>query len=221
MNRKYVELHDNFRKVGALMRRERHREFMEGNYPSTQKRALTILAMNDGLSQRQLSFILGIRPQSSGEIVLKMEKAGWITRTTDENDNRVHRIFLTEEGKKQADIITNAENKQDVFDCLSEDERNTLTDLLAKVVEANPEIERKHGCRRHFRMENEMEVRNMPFVREGFEVNEEFAGLEGAGRCHRGRRRKDMFERCQERAESDAHGVGLREVSPFRKTRII
>ena len=227
MNRTNFELHDNFRRVGALMRRERHKERMDGNYPSTQKRALTILSMNDGMSQRQLSFVLGIRPQSSGEIVFKMEEKGWITRVTDEADNRVHRIFLTEEGKKQAELIVSAEGRNDVFDCLSEDEKATLNELLGKVVSSYPAEDHKPRCRRHFREGAEMEVRNMPFVREGFEPGvfrgnpEDFRNMEeGAARCHRGRRR-DIGERMKERAESEARGRGLRNVDPFRKGRII
>ena len=133
MNQKNDVLRDNLRRVGVLLRR--HGMKSEGNVPSTQNRALSILRLNDGLSQRQLAYVLGIRPQSSGEIVTKMERNGWLTRESDEKDSRINRLFLTEEGRKRAEKIDVMNENDDILDCLDEQEKGQLNDILNKIVE--------------------------------------------------------------------------------------
>ncbi|MBQ1523382.1 MAG: MarR family transcriptional regulator [Erysipelotrichaceae bacterium] len=165
MNERNEYLHESFRRVGALFRRQRG----ERNAPNTQNRALSVLAMNDGISQKQLSYILGIRPQSSGEIVMKMEKNGWIERKSDAEDSRINRLYLTDEGRKQAKLVDDSENREDVLDCLSAEEKEQLSFLLDKIVRNNPEGDSRDDM--HFRMPSRfrrphMEARRMPFERE-------------------------------------------------------
>ena len=165
MNERNEYLHESFRRVGALFRRQRG----ERNAPNTQNRALSVLAMNDGISQKQLSYILGIRPQSSGEIVMKMEKNGWVTRASDPDDSRINRLYLTDEGRKQAQLVDDSENREDVLDCLTPEEKEQLSALLDKIVKNNPEGDSRDDM--HFRMpprfrRPHMEARKMPFERE-------------------------------------------------------
>ncbi|MBO4538027.1 MAG: MarR family transcriptional regulator [Erysipelotrichaceae bacterium] len=153
MNRKNETLHDRFRKTAALLRRNRVREF--GNYPDTQNRILSLLAINDGMNQRQLAYLLGIRPQSAGELLAKLENGGQISRQSDEADGRVNRIFLTEEGRKSAEALEKREEREDVFDFLSDDEKKQLEELLGKIVDSHPlteeEMRMPRGrCRRPF-----------------------------------------------------------------------
>lgn len=163
MNEKNDVLRDSIRRVSVLLRRNGMRA--EGNVPSTQNRALSILSLNDGLSQRQLAYVLGIRPQSSGEIVTKMERSGWLERKTDENDSRINRIYLTEAGKKQAEKINRQEENEDILDCLSENEKTQLNELLEKiVVNATDEDQEDFAFRMPPRFSHpRMEARRMPF----------------------------------------------------------
>ena len=163
MKEKNESLHDSFRRVSVLLRRRGRRA--EGNLPSTQNRALSILNLNNGLSQRQLAYILGIRPQSSGEIVSKLEKNGWLERKADEKDSRVNRLYLTEAGKRQAEKLNDETYTSDIFDCLDEKEKESLGELLDKVITNTPEskidvFDFKMPPRFH---RPRMEVRNMPF----------------------------------------------------------
>ncbi|MBQ9036459.1 MAG: MarR family transcriptional regulator [Erysipelotrichaceae bacterium] len=162
MNERNEYLHESFRRVGAIFRRHRH----EANVPNTQNRALSVLAMNDGISQKQLSYILGIRPQSSGEIINKMERNGWLVRKSDEEDNRINRLYLTDEGKAQAALIEESQAREDVLDCLSAEEKDSLAAILDKIIKSNPEGDSREDD--HFRMpprfrRPRMEVRRMPF----------------------------------------------------------
>ena len=164
MNETNDLLHDNIRRVSVLLRRRGMKQ--HGNIPSTQNRALSILKLNDGLSQRQLAYVLGIRPQSSGEIVGKMEKSGWLTRQTDDKDSRVNRLFLTAEGRKMADKIDAQLENNDILDCLTDEEKQQLNTLLTKVVENSYEQEDSEDF--EFRMpprfqHPRMEARRMPF----------------------------------------------------------
>lgn len=164
-------LREGFRRVSVLMRRNSR---SEANMPSTQNRALSILNLNDGLSQRQLAYILGIRPQSSGEIIAKLEKNGWLKRKVDEKDSRVNRLYLTETGRKQAEKINNQAENDDIFDCLEEKEKEVLGGLLDKIFTNIPENDIDDF---DFRMparfrKPRMEARRMPFE-EGFEARKQ------------------------------------------------
>ena len=65
-----------------------HNILPRGN--DTQGRVLRIVTNHDGINQKKLQEIIGIQPGSLSEILLKMEKAGYILRKDDENDKRRH-----------------------------------------------------------------------------------------------------------------------------------
>ena len=146
MNRELIE---NYRRVHHLMRRKRHER--KGNFPDGQNRALMALSHQDSIPQHELGFILGIRPQSCGDLLLKLEKNGYITRTKDENDFRVRLVSLTEEGRKAADALKEIKHDS-VFDVLDEAEQTQLNELLLAILNRNPEPEgeeeRPHFCHR-------------------------------------------------------------------------
>lgn len=159
MNNANERLTDSFRRVSALMRRDRHRE-MKGNAPTTQNRVLTILSLNDGINQRQLSYILGIRPQSSGELIAKMEMSDLVVRVRDENDNRAHLIYLTEQGKAKAKELKSSFTST-IFDCLNDEEKLVMQSYLDRIIESSAdrgeaEGERNDRChRRHCHRDEE------------------------------------------------------------------
>lgn len=67
-----------------------------------QGRVLALFAEHSELSQRDMGKLLGIRPQSLGEILAKLEKAGYITRHPSERDRRIHMVRITEAGRRCA-----------------------------------------------------------------------------------------------------------------------
>ena len=62
---------------------------------------LRLLASNDGISQRDLADILHLSRPRVTSILQALEKAGNVRREADAADQRVTRVFLTEEGRRQ------------------------------------------------------------------------------------------------------------------------
>ena len=69
-----------------------------------------------------------------------LEQRGLVKRVTDENDKRVSRVFLTEEGKQAQ--VERKESQDDlsegIFGNLTEEEQVQLINILEKLEEANP-----------------------------------------------------------------------------------
>ena len=63
---------------------------------------------------------------------MKLERKGHVDRFKDENDRRFIRVRLTEEGEAALDV--SADKGSDPFAALSEEEQQTLKDLLAKLL---------------------------------------------------------------------------------------
>ncbi len=102
-----------------------------------QGRILAILKLQQEISQKDLSFLLDMRPQSLGELLSKLEKNGYITRTPSEADRRVMNIKLTEEGIKATEAADQQEDKFDkLFECLSEEEQSNLSNYLDRIIES-------------------------------------------------------------------------------------
>lgn len=110
---------------------------MRGQYEgkASQKRILIILHESDALTQKELTERLGIQPGSASEILSKLENAGLIMRTPNEADRRTTDIQLTDAGEELALEAVEQRQKrhQEMFSCLSLEERQTLLSLLEKV----------------------------------------------------------------------------------------
>ncbi|GAA0721058.1 MarR family transcriptional regulator [Clostridium malenominatum] len=70
-----------------------------GVYPG-QPPLLIALHIKDGRSQKELAERLKIKPATINIMVKRMEKANIVRRCQDEEDQRIIRVYLTEEGKK-------------------------------------------------------------------------------------------------------------------------
>ena len=110
---------------------------MRGQYEgkASQKRILIILHKSDALTQKELTERLGIQPGSASEILSKLENTGLITRTPNEADRRTTDIQLTNAGMELALEAVEQRQKrhQEMFSCLSLEERKTLLSLLEKI----------------------------------------------------------------------------------------
>lgn len=103
---------------------------------SGQDRVLAILKEEDGLVQSYLAEVLDLRPSSLAELLKKMELNDLITRTADENDKRIKRVYLTENGKKRAAELTASKEKdasETFFAGLNEAEQKEFSAFLEKI----------------------------------------------------------------------------------------
>lgn len=101
----------------------------------SQKRILIILGRTGTITQQELTKRLGIQPGSASEVIAKLEGAGLITREPSETDRRTVDIALTEKGRRLALEAEEQRSRrhEEMFSCLSEDEKAELLALLEKV----------------------------------------------------------------------------------------
>ena len=131
MNKKTLNLFGQFARVEWLLHRyHQHNHRVHGPMGDPhrgQGRILALLKMQPEISQKDLVFLLDMRPQSLGELLMKLERAGYITRTPSEADRRVMNIKLTDEGAK----VTEHQNSfEKLFNCLIEEEQEILSGYL-------------------------------------------------------------------------------------------
>lgn len=63
---------------------------------------LMALSNNNGVSQKELAERLRVRPPSITAMIKKLVTMGYITKKQDEKDQRVVRIYITEQGEEIA-----------------------------------------------------------------------------------------------------------------------
>lgn len=89
-----------------------------------------------GIRQKAVAEKAGVNQSSASELISKLAEAGYIRREPDPDDKRATLIFLTEKGKERA-LQVQEERKSlygGIFDALSEKEKQTLSDLLDKLL---------------------------------------------------------------------------------------
>ncbi len=125
-------------RVQWLMHRYHQQKLREygpmGNPHRGQGRILALLKLRPEISQKDLGYLLDMRPQSMGELLMKLERSGYITRTPSEEDRRILNIRLTEEGEKAAEQAGQRVDHGELFDCLTEEEQETLGILLGRII---------------------------------------------------------------------------------------
>lgn len=105
-----------------------------GNFLQGQGRILSVLKMRPDISQKDLTYLLAIRPQSLGELLAKLEKNQLINRHPAESDRRIMMIHLTSKGKAVSKKMDEAHNIA-LFDKLTEEEQKQFGHILVKLSE--------------------------------------------------------------------------------------
>ncbi len=132
-------LFEQFGKLNFLMHRYHqmnHRQHGPMGDPHRgQGRVLTLLSLREEISQRDLLYLLDMRPQSLGELLSKLERGGYIERTPSEDDKRVMMVKITEAGKA-ASAETERPDVDWLFSCLTDVEREALSGYLYRIIAA-------------------------------------------------------------------------------------
>lgn len=107
-----------------------------GLYPG-QHPLLFILGHRDGQSQKELAEKLKIKPATITVMINRMEKAGFLERRHDSEDQRVSRIYLTEKGKRTFTLVKEKLKSisDECFRDMTEEEKVILRRLLLQVSE--------------------------------------------------------------------------------------
>ena len=112
------------------------RGMREGPRGRSQERALTQIALRDGISQRELMEKLGVQPSSISELVSKLESGGMIERRTSPEDRRQVNLFVSETGRLYLEHVNDREEHLLPFDALSEEELEQLDIILQKLIDS-------------------------------------------------------------------------------------
>jgi MarR family transcriptional regulator, organic hydroperoxide resistance regulator len=94
------------------------------------------LYLQDGMTQSEIAEQLAIQGASVTSIVQRMEEAGLVVRHRDVEDNRLVRVYLTPEGRKQERAITEQFAKLEgaIFEGIGAQERAQLRQTLRQVL---------------------------------------------------------------------------------------
>jgi DNA-binding MarR family transcriptional regulator len=121
--------------------------------------ALVHLWHHDGVPQREISRAMHLRPASVTNMLQRMERNGWITRSRDEHDQRIVRVYLTAKAKdvrKEARLVFR--RMEDELSCVyTKEEMATLRQLLLKLHRHLAEGAPGGGCAGPFCEEEETE----------------------------------------------------------------
>jgi len=132
------ELYEKLMRLQWLLRKQQLSGWMgRGPMADTtrgQGRILAVLKMKDGVSTKDLSYLLGVRVSSLNELLAKLERGGYITREPSGQDKRVMLVKLAEKGRNEEQ--PEATDFGDVFGCLNEEEQHTLAAYLDRIIAA-------------------------------------------------------------------------------------
>jgi len=98
---------------------------------------LRVIAADQGLSQRELSTLLGILPSRLVTLVDELEALGLLERRSDPEDRRAHALHLSATGHQLLERLAQAakSHNQAVCAALNERERRVLAGLLARIAD--------------------------------------------------------------------------------------
>jgi DNA-binding MarR family transcriptional regulator len=159
------ELYEKLEKIQWLLHKYRMKGLAEGGpmFDMTRGRGriLAVLKLRDGISTKELSYLLGVAVSSLNELLSKLEKGGYIFREPSEQDKRVMLVRLTDKGR--ATEQPESADFGDIFSCLSVDERTAFGAYLDRIIDSmkknwgfdDDEFERMKEAFEHFAGEHD------------------------------------------------------------------
>lgn len=123
-----------FRRAARLMKRGRHHK---GPVHPAQGRVLSILNEKESMSRKELMERLEVRSGSLSELLGKLERHGFITRTQDDLDKRGFVVTVTDAGKALVSEHEKwrSERMDALFSSLSDEERGQFSAVLRKLAD--------------------------------------------------------------------------------------
>lgn len=121
--------------VCRLRRARAHAAFDRIGVHRGQLFALRALWESEGISQSELAEQLGVQPATVTNGLQRMERAGLVERRRDAQDQRVWRIYLTDEGKGLKESVQGMwrELEQRTFAGFTEEEQDQLGRFLRRI----------------------------------------------------------------------------------------
>lgn len=98
-----------------------------------QGKVLATLAGQPELSQKELGRQMGMSKQALTELLVKMEKTGYVERSPSQEDKRAMVVRLLEPGRLAAQGLESG-GVEELFDCLSSQEMEQLSSCLDRLI---------------------------------------------------------------------------------------
>jgi DNA-binding MarR family transcriptional regulator len=100
-----------------------------------QPRLLFALWEEEGLTHSELAARTHVRAATISKMVQRMEKAGFLERRADEEDQRVSRVYLTDAGRAVQDRVgaAFAQLERETLAGFNDDERELLRAFLVRI----------------------------------------------------------------------------------------
>ena len=91
---------------------------------------------NEGLSQNQLAEALHFNKGAVAKTVAQLERDGYVQRVADEQDRRIHHLYLTDRGKSAVKVLIDMEKEwsAQLATGFSDEEMETLINSLNKII---------------------------------------------------------------------------------------
>ena len=113
-----------------------------------QGRVLALLAMKETMTQKELTYLLGMSRQGAAELISKLESKGLLKRTPSESDRRAMDISLTEEGAKaRQEQKEQPSCEEQILDVLTEEELADLVSYLERITQKIEDLDPKFAKR--------------------------------------------------------------------------
>lgn len=125
----------------SRMRRKAFDQFMKPlGITRAQWWVIAHLSRQDGMMQTQLADILEVGKASLGNLIDRLESAGWVKRGADPMDKRAKRVYLARNSQQLLDKMSANERafNEQVLRDLSDEDRDTLVRLLSVIKQSLP-----------------------------------------------------------------------------------
>ncbi len=138
---KKLEIIEQLRQVQVVMHRTAFRGHKEHSSYRGRGKVLSVLKETPQISRKELEERLNISRQGLTELLLKLEKSGYILRQPSEYDRREMMVCLTEQGRQAIrENDDGMEPMSRLLECLSEEELANFGSYLNRILEYNRKI---------------------------------------------------------------------------------
>ena len=123
------------RSIGIKMKNKADKSLSEFSLNSQQGHTIGYISSNEGIIQKDLATFFNKREASITSMLQGLEKKGFIERRIPENNEREKRVYILPKGKELVESFDKEfqEIENDLTKCLTDDEIQTLLQLLTKI----------------------------------------------------------------------------------------
>ena len=124
--------------ISNKLKRSADENLVNENMTIEQLQVLKMIYLKEGeVPQKEIEKEFGVRRSTVTSAMQILEKKGFIERFPSPNDSRAKLVRLTPSGKEKNERLIGfiVERDKKLFECLTKEERDTLTTLLLKLLE--------------------------------------------------------------------------------------